>query len=150
VRRTAALVVGLAVLGGCTEDRRSQPEPRGSEPIRRCDRRPGTVPEGFTLRRSRDIQQGSDRVALREEYRDAEGRLLVYLLGVAGEVGEGLPLVGRPSLTAGGRARFLGRAPNWVLTWNEDLPCSQMSIVGNGFERDEFLSLLEDAGVIEG
>ena len=150
MRGAAALVVGLVVLGGCTEDHRSRPQPRASEPIEGCDVRPGAVPKGFTLRGSRGIPQGNDRVGMREEYRDRAGRLLVYLLGVAGEVGEGLPLGGRPTLMAGGRARFLGQASNWVLTWNEAPPCSQMSIVGNGFERDEFMSLLEEAGVIEG
>jgi hypothetical protein len=150
VRRTAALVVGLAFLAGCTEDRQPQPETRGSEPATRCDVRPGAVPEGFILRRTRELPQGDDRVAVREEYRDAEGRLLVYLLGVAGEVGEGLPHLGRRTLVAGGQARFLGEAPNWILAWDDEPPCSQMSIVGNGFERDEFLGLLEKAGVIEG
>ena len=150
MRRATALIVGLTVLGGCTEDRQVPPAAGEPRSARRCDVRPGAVPEGFTLRRTRDIAQGSGRVGVREEYRDRDGRLLVYLLGVAGEVGEGLPLTGRPMVVGGERARFLGEAQNWVLTWHDEPPCSQMSIVGNGFEEEEFVGLLEDAGVIEG
>jgi hypothetical protein len=150
VRRAAAPLVALALLGlGCAEERGPRPEASSAEPQRRCDVRPGAIPEGFTLRRTREISQGGQGVGIREEYRDRDGRLLVYLLGVAGEVGEGLPFVSRPTLTTGGRARFLGEAPNWVLAWNDEPPCSQMSIVGNGFEQEEFLGLLQDAGVIE-
>ncbi|MDQ4005723.1 MAG: hypothetical protein M3135_05410, partial [Actinomycetota bacterium] len=95
MRRATALVVVLAVLGSPCTDRPGPSQARSprDEPAR-CDARPGVAPEGFILRGTREIRQ-PDQIGLREEYGDAGGRFLVYLLGVLGEVGEGFQVVDR-------------------------------------------------------
>ena len=147
--RRAAVAVADAVLGAaCTGDRPA-PEPDGIEGEARpvCEQVPGRGVEGFLLTRTREIRY-PDRVALRKEYRDRSGRLLVYLLGVSGEVGEGAGPGTDVTLTSGAPARLRGRGANWTLTWAERFPCTQMSVVGNGFEREEFVALLEEADLL--
>lgn len=113
----------------------------------RCDVLPGLAPEGFALVRDRDRPQGG-RVGSHRTYRSPDGRRLDYLLGIAGEVGEGLPLAGTPALADGSPARLLGRATTWALVWSEPPPCDQSAIIGNGMTRGEFLALLAAAGVL--
>lgn len=89
-------------------------------------------------------------VAVRREYRDAEKRLLVYLLGVTGEIGERAPVAEKVTLTDDTEATLLGGPiGNWAITWQDELPCRQMSVVGNGFSRDEFEALMLEIGLLE-
>ena len=145
VSAVVAAVLGVACTGDPAPPERSE-TPTGPH---RCEERPGVIPEGFILRRTREFPE-PDRVAIREEYRDPDGRLLVYLLGVTGEVGEGLPVADDLVIASGEPATLLGREANWVLRWEGDPPCSPSSIVGNGFDRDGFVGLLEDAEVLGG
>lgn len=154
--RRAALLIAVAVLGaGCTGDRppadvgsapRTDP-PDGGPP--RCQASPGTPPEGFVLRRAREIRY-PDHVGVREEYRHGDGRLLVYLLGVTGEMGEGAAVVEELELSTGEPATLFGTGDDrsWSLVWSDDLPCPQMAIVGNGFSRDAFVSALQESRVL--
>jgi hypothetical protein len=138
-----ALAAAAVVLVSCTGDPATSPG--HGKPV--CDRVPGRGVEGFVLDRTQRIEE-SDHVALRREYRDPEGRLLVYLLGVLGEVGEGAPVARRVELVDGTAASFLGDGPNWVLRWEEDPPCPQMAVVGNGFRAREFAELMVDAALL--
>jgi hypothetical protein len=153
VRPVSALII-LAVLGAsCTGDRpvpsaghasSSTPE----KPV--CDRMPTGVPTDFMLVRTREVSN-RDYVATRREYRDAEDRLLVYLLGVPGEIGEGAPVVEKVGLTSGMEATLLGGSEeSWVLAWKGEFPCRQMSIVGNGFSRVEFETAMREIGLLGG
>lgn len=146
MKRTAVAALAAAVLGaGCTGDRITRPTPTAGTP--RCENPPGRGPEGFTLKRTREFDEG-DRVATRLDYLDPEGRRLVYLLGLSGGIGEGLPLLARTALPGGQAGRFLGRGEAWMLVWEDPFPCPQMAVVGNGFEREDFVRLLAAAGLV--
>lgn len=111
---------------------------------------PAGVPADFVLVKTRMISN-PDYVATRREYRDSGDRLLVYLLGVPGEVGEGAPVAEPARLRDGTEATLLGGPEgNWVLTWEDEFPCRQMSIVGNGFTRDEFETAMREIGLLTG
>ena len=149
MRRTAAAALAAAVLGAaCTQNEAARPTPT-AEPAGtpRCETPPGRGPEGFTLKRTREFDEG-DRVATRLDYRDPAGRLLVYLLGLSGEIGEGLPVLARTSLPGGQEGLFLGRGQAWMLVWEDPFPCPQMAVVGNGFGRKGFVRLLVAAGLV--
>jgi hypothetical protein len=144
--RKPAIAVLMAVLGpACTEDR---PARAGLEDQPVCDTVPGRGVEGFVLDRVQRIEE-PDHVAVRREYRDPKGRLLVYLLGVFGEVGEGAAASERVSLVDGTPARFLGGAGNWILTWKEEPPCPQMAVVGNGFRAQAFAEVMVQADLLD-
>jgi len=154
--RRAALLIAVAVLGaGCTGDRPpadAGPTPRTGPPDGgppRCQASPGSPPEGFVLRRAREIRY-ADHVGVREEYRHGDGRLLVYLLGVTGEMGEGASVAEELKLSTGEPATLFGTGDDrsWSLVWSDDLPCPQMAIVGNGFDRQGFVSALQGSGVL--
>jgi hypothetical protein len=150
--RRSALLFAVAVLGAsCTEDRpdaeRPSLAPTASKAV--CARLPGGVPEGFVLVRTRE-RQFPESVGLRKEYRDDRGRLLVYLLGIVQtEIGEGAPVVEDVSLTDDTDATLLGGPEgNWILTWRAEFPCEQISVVGNGFSREEFEALMVEARLL--
>lgn len=168
--RVEALAVGTALLAGllmaCAGGRgpAGGPGPGGPGPGRpgatagrpappevkpRCGMRPGRVPDGFVLAGTEDLDEG-DHVGVRREYRDPAGRLLVYLLGIAGEVGEGATVVEEHRLADGSTARLLGDrgGPNWALVWDLPPPCRQAAVVGNGMTRREFTGLMQEAGVL--
>jgi hypothetical protein len=149
-------LIAVAVLGaGCTGDRPSADlgssppgdPPDGGPP--RCQASPGPPTEGFVLGRVREIRY-PDHIGVREEYRHGDGRLLVYLLGVTGEMGEGATVVEELELSNGEPATLFGDAGNrsWSLVWSDELPCPQMAIVGNSFSRDGFVSALRESGVL--
>lgn len=115
----------------------------------RCAVLPGLAPEGFALVRRRERPQ-ADHVGLRLSYRAPDGRRLEYLLGIPGEVGEGLPLVDELELATGLRALLLGRDQAWILVWEDGPPCGQSAIIGNGFSEDAFLQLLNATGLLAG
>ncbi|HEX2026081.1 MAG TPA: hypothetical protein VHH92_06770 [Actinomycetota bacterium] len=144
MRRTlvavAAVLLGASCAGG-----RATPSRSPDTPV--CDRIPGRGVEGFVLDRTQRIDQPT-HVAVRREYSDPEGRLLVYLLGVLGEVGEGAPVARRVELVDGTPASFVGGGPNWILRWEDEPPCPQMAVVGNGFRAEEFASLMVDAALL--
>ena len=147
--RPAAAVVLAAVLGaGCTGDR-PPPDDDGT-PVAatpRCDVLPGRAVAGFFLTKTREIRY-PDRIALRKEYRDEDGRLLVYLLGVSGEVGEGAGTSKDVQLSDGTSARLRGSVQNWTLSWADEFPCPQMAVVGNGFTEASFTQLLGRARLV--
>ena len=153
MRRHVLLFVPTAVRGaGCTEDRSAQRpeavrEPRGEKP--RCSAFVGQPPEGFVLVRTREFRY-PDRIGVREEYRDQDGRLLVHLLGVGGQLGEHATIADEVELATGDPAKIYGdgQNPNWVLVWNGRPPCRQVAVVGNGFTRAEFEAAMNEAGLL--
>ncbi|MGH2675987.1 MAG: hypothetical protein ACRDH1_11325 [Actinomycetota bacterium] len=146
MRRAAVAALAVAVLGAaCTQDRSAGDGSAG--PMPRCEALPGRGVEGFVLERTRELDEG-DRIATRRDYRDRRGRLLVYLLGLSGEIGEGLPFLGPVTLAGGERARFLGRRTAWMVVWEGAFPCPQLAVVGNGFRKEEFVRLLVEAGLL--
>lgn len=152
MRRAILLLVATGVLGAaCTEDPRAErteaePPPEGKP---RCTAYAGQVPEGFVLERSREFRY-PDRIGVRKEYRHPDGRLLVHLLGVAGQLGEHATIADEVELMSGERATIFGdgKNPNWVLAWSGPPPCRQVAVVGNGFSRAEFESTMADAGLL--
>ena len=149
MRRPATAVVLSAVLGaGCTGDRPPLEDDGTPAAVRpRCDVLPGAAVPGFFLTKTREVRY-PDRIGLRKEYRDDAGRLLVYLLGISGEVGEGAGTSRDVRLSDGTSARLRGSGENWTLSWEDDPPCPQIAVVGNGFTEASFTQLLGRAGLV--
>ncbi len=150
MRRAALAAVLVVVLGaGCTEDRpatTASPSGDSAASVPQCEAQLGAV-EGFELSDTEEVPQ-PDSVGVREEYRDSEGRTLNYLLGIFGEIGEGLPFLGEMDLATGATARFLGQDLTWVLVWDDTFPCEQVAVIGNGFQRTDFLETMREAEVL--
>lgn len=85
---------------------------------------------------------------MRLSFRDDAGRLLEYFVGVPGEFGEGLPLAGPVQLASGERTPLIGKGEIWVIAWSTPGLCGSHAVLGNGFTRKEFVSTLEESGVI--
>ena len=109
----------------------------------------GQPPEGFVLVRTREFRS-PDRIGVREEYRHPDGRLLVHLLGVGGQVGEHASVADDVDLATGEPAMIFGDGenPNWSLVWSGRPPCGELAVVGNDFTRDEFEAAMRDAGLL--
>lgn len=107
------------------------------------------MPKGFLLQRARDIGY-FDHVGVRQEYRHEDGRLVVFLLGVNGEMGEGAPVVEDVELASGDPATLFGTPErgSWSLVWSGEFPCSQMAVVANGVSRSGFDDLIEQMGLL--
>lgn len=151
-RRASIWVVLLAVLGAaCSGARRPPGHGHGDEvspvPKARCDAPAVPVPEGFLLVRSTERPR-LGTPGIHRTYRDGSGRRLDVLLGIEGEVGEGLPLVSRVPLAGGLRARLLGRGSTWILTWDELPPCGPTAVIGNGMGRAAFSALVRGTGLL--
>jgi hypothetical protein len=148
VRRFAAAVAALAVAcsnGGERSPAATSPPPDPARP--RCTA-PGTGLRGYVLVRTREIRF-ADHVGVRTEFRDPRGRRLFFLLGIPGEVGEGLPLVdGERQLVDGSTARLLGRGDTWVLSWRGPPPCDDLAVVGNELSRGSFERALRGAHIL--
>ena len=108
-----------------------------------------TPPEGFHPT-ERFTELYSDHLGVRQGYRDDLGRELHVFAGIPGEFGEGLPPAGSATVTTGQTAVLLGQDEVWVLSWDTAGPCAARAVLGNGFERREFLGTLQEAGVVEG
>lgn len=141
-----SVVVAASCGGGAPAPVRPETAPTGA--VRpRCDVPRGRAPEGFMLIRTAD-RPHPDHVGVHIVYRAPGGARLDYLVGVAGEVGEGLPLVEEVEMATGEPARLLGRDDTWVLVWPEPPPCAQSAILGNGMDRTAFDELVEGTGIL--
>ena len=145
-RGIAVIVATVGILGAsCVGD----PAPTSSDDPGppRCGTVPGRALEGFALVDTVDVP-ASDHVGVRMTLRDREGAEITYLLGIEGEVGEGLPLVDQPSLADGTRARLLGEARTWALAWEGNGPCGATAVIGSKIEKGRFLDLLRSSGLL--
>ncbi len=106
-------------------------------------------PERFVLRTRAQVDE-SDHVGVRMSYRDPAGRRLHFTSGISGEIGEALPEAGRYQVPTGGTGRMLGvpGGRDWILIWNEPVPCDRWSVTGLSFTRAEFEAVLAASGVI--
>jgi hypothetical protein len=102
----------------------------------------------FALHETQEVRYRT-HVALREEYRDANGRRLFYLLGVVGEMGEGPGEFEPVTLADGTPATFFGQREGWGVFWASEHPCPQMAVIGNRMGREEFIGLMQEAGVLD-
>lgn len=142
-------MLGTLLAAGCTQERRpvAGATPTDGRPPQLCLERPGRGVEGFALHRSREIRYRT-HVALREEYRDVEGRRLFYLRGVVGEMGEGAGEFEPVTLVDGTPATFFGREDAWGIFWEGRHPCPQMAVIGNGIGRRDFIGLMVEARIL--
>lgn len=90
----------------------------------------------------------SDHIGVRLGYRDASSREFHVLVGVPGEIGEGLPPAGSIELSGGATGVLVGREEVWVVVWQQDDVCDPRAVIGNGFTRSAFLEALADAGLV--
>jgi hypothetical protein len=115
-------------------------EPRECEP-------PLDPPDGFTQADELE-EEYEDRVGVRLTYQDDRDRLLDSAAGIPGEWGETATVVGEIPLTSGGTAVLMAGVEGiWFALWEQGDRCDPRVVIGNGFERSEFLSVLEDAGI---
>ncbi|HET7237004.1 MAG TPA: hypothetical protein VFK59_11315 [Actinomycetota bacterium] len=92
----------------------------------------------------------ADHVGVRLGFRDGLGRELYAFAGIPGEFGEGMPAAGEVELAPGLVGRLSGSGVVWVVEWEEGGPCDPRVALGNGFEREEFLDVVEEAGIAAG
>ncbi|HEV3474516.1 MAG TPA: hypothetical protein VG602_04040 [Actinomycetota bacterium] len=135
------MAAGAALLGaGCAGDF----DPGRSTPA--CGARP-VVPPGFGRVSSEEVE-ADDRLGVREDFRGPQDRRLVFHLGVRPDVERALPLVEELPLATVGSGRLLGRGGEWVFAWEADFPCTEMAVVGSGFDRRSFVEALGFAQII--
>ena len=89
-----------------------------------------------------------DHIGVRLGYRDDRRREFHVLVGIPGEIGEGLPAAGSVELAGGETGTVLGRDDVWVVVWREGDVCDPRAVIGNGFTRSEFVAALTDAGLV--
>jgi hypothetical protein len=138
--RRLALVMSL-VLAGCAG---SGPDsPAADVPV--CEVR-FAAPAGFTPIETFE-EPYPDHVGVRLGFRDDERRQLHVLVGIPGEIGEGLPTAGDVPLTQGRTAELVGEGRVWIVIWSEGDRCDPRAVIGDGFTRDTFEDALVDAGL---
>jgi hypothetical protein len=141
VTRRLALVLALT-LAGCTG---SEPVGADNRPI--CELR-FAAPAGFAPIDSFE-EEYPDHVGVRLGFRDPQGHEFHVLVGIPGEIGEGLPTAGELELTEGRTAQLVGRDDVWIAIWDEDDRCDPRAVIGNGFTRETFEEALVDAGLVQ-
>jgi len=141
--RAAALAAVVAVACSGEPTPRTRPEPPG--PVACVP--PGTGLEGYVLIR-RGEWRYHDHLGVRMEFRDPSGRRIYFLLGIPGEVGEGLPMAGALRLLDGSVGRFLGEEDRWALVWQGDPPCEDLAVVGNLISEAAFRRALRAASIL--
>jgi len=145
-RNAALLVSSVLTLAACAGGAAStQPAGHTGPPV--CDA-PFAPPAGFEPTETFK-EEYPDRIGVRLGYADGGGRELHAFAGIPGEFGEGLPDAGSLKLAGGGRGRLSG-GPNqvWVVTWDEGGACDPRAVLGSGFDRRAFVSILEGSGLV--
>ena len=145
-RNAALFVSSVLALAACAGGVGPAPEDSAPGPPV-CDVR-FVPPTGFEPTETFE-EKYPDRIGVRLGYADGRGRELHAFAGIPGEFGEGLPEAGTVMLAGGWTGRISG-GPNgvWVVSWDEDGPCDPRAVLGSGFGRLAFLSVLEDSGLV--
>jgi hypothetical protein len=139
IRRLLSLaLVALAACGGPDE------EVLDDRPV--CAVR-FAAPSGFEPLETFEETTYPDHIGVRLGFRDEEMREFHVLVGIPGEIGEGLPSAGDLELSEGRTARLVGGDRVWIVIWTEGDLCDPRAVIGNRFSRDEFVGALEDAGL---
>ena len=147
MRTVAASVLALVALSAC----RSGSTAGDGEPPEAVPRCQVVVeaPAGFQpLEVFRE--EYADHVGVRLGFRDLDDRELHAFAGIPGEFGEGLPPAGTLDLGGGRIGLLSGSDRVWVVEWDEGGVCDPRVALGNGFRREGFLSVLEQAGIVTG
>jgi hypothetical protein len=141
VTRGLALAL-LVALAGCAGSEADESDDR---PI--CEVR-FAAPAGFDPLDTFE-EEYPDHLGVRLGYRDEQDREFHVLVGIPGEIGEGLPAAGTGELelTEGRTAEFVGRDRVWVVVWIEGDRCDPRAVIGNGFTQETFREALVDAGL---
>jgi hypothetical protein len=139
---TRGLALALAVaLAGCTASEPAEPEDRLVCEVRFA------APAGFAPLDPFE-EEYRDHVGVRLGFRDPQGREFHVLVGIPGEIGEGLPAAGQLELTEGRSAELVGRDDVWIAIWDEGDRCDPRAVIGNGFTQETFKEALADAGLV--
>ena len=142
-RGSAALAFVLTVACNGGGAREPAPEPTGRM---KCEPEL-VIPAGFRATETFEDPY-PDSIGVRLSFRDDRGRELHVFAGIRGEFGEGLPLDGLVELASGEEVLLLGEDETWVIAWDTGGPCGLHAVLGNGLTRKEFVSTLEESGVI--
>ena len=141
MRRLGLPFLVLLVLAACEGD----PEQSVEDQRTVCEVR-FAAPSGFAPLDSFE-EDYPDHVGLRLGFRDDREREFHVLVGIPGEIGEGLPPAEDLVLSEGRTARLVGEDPVWIAIWTEGDVCDPRAVIGNGFTRESFGAALEDAGL---
>jgi hypothetical protein len=139
--------VAVALAVSCSGEPAPQPQPLPEPGGPVACPAPGMGLEGYVLVRRSD-RRYHDHMGGRMEFRGPSGRRIYFLLGVPGEVGEGLPFVGSRELVDGSVGRFMGEEDRWALAWRGDPPCEDMAVVGNEISGPAFQRALRKAAIL--
>ena len=132
------LLVALSGCGGADAE-----APADDRPV--CEVR-FAAPSGFAPLEPFE-EQYADHVGVRLGFRDDEGREFHVLVGIPGEFQERLPEIGDIELSEGRTGFLVGKDLVWILTWDESDVCDPRAVIGNGFTQEEFVDVLEEAGL---
>ena len=145
--RILALLCSLVLLSGCY-GLGSDTESSGS-PVATMDCIPAVPPPpGFSEISRKKVPQGGI-VGLQVMYKGPRGTGLIYTSGVMMDTYVDAPVLKELPLSWGGTASlFKSGEGRWILLWNENNACYQYTIGGDGFNRETFLRLLYDDGVL--
>jgi hypothetical protein len=147
VRDLAVPILALVALAAC----RSGSTGHAAEPTGRVPECEVGVqaPAGFQALETFH-EDYPDHVGVRLGFRDQQGRELHAFAGIPGEFGEGLAAAGEVELAPGRTGLLTGSERVWVVEWNEGGVCDPRAALGNGFGREGFLTVLEEAGIAAG
>lgn len=142
-----AFALALAVLvAACAGPAGAEGPDSHDEGVHTCE--PGFgAPSGFRATETFEDPY-VDHVGIRLGFVDDEGRELHAFVGIPGEFGEGLPVVGSVEAAGGIQGPLQGSGDTWVLSWSSPGPCGPHAILGTGFSRGVFLDTLERAGIV--
>ncbi len=140
--RTRGIVLALVALAACVSSSGSNPGDERPE----CQIR-FAAPSGFDALETFE-EDYPDHIGVRLGYRDDERREFHVLVGIPGEIGEGLPTAGDLDLRDGLTGVLVGRDEVWIVVWNEHDICDPRAVIGNGFTRETFVAALADAGLM--
>lgn len=150
-RPLLALALAAGVGAGCSGGAgvESGPTPAATSPatdrvLPACVRHAPGRPEGFREVGMREVRERDHR-GIHVRYRGPGGSAIHYLVGISGEIGEGLPFRRSVSLSDEVTARFLGADGRWVAVWDLSPPCGQAAALGMGLRAREFLRVVAGA-----